>query len=101
MRRTLIAVAIGTALLAGIAPATEAGQPIYGSQLMTQQERLDHRARMRAAASAEEREQIRADHHERMQERARAHGITLPDEPPARGAGMGPRGMGPGPGRNR
>jgi hypothetical protein len=72
---------------------------IYGSQLMTRQERNDYRARMRAAASAEERERIRAEHHDRMKERAQARGMTLPDEPRAgrgpgasSGGGMGPGG---------
>jgi hypothetical protein len=70
---------------------------IYGSQLMTPQERLEHRSRMQAAKSAEEREQIRNEHHQRMMERARERGVTLPDEPPAKGMMMGPGGgMGPG-----
>lgn len=74
-------------------------EQIYGSQLMTQQERDEFRARMRAAKSIEEQEQIRAEHHERMKERAKAQGITLPDMPPPRGGGMmdpGGKGMGPG-----
>jgi hypothetical protein len=61
---------------------------IYGSQLMTPQERLEHRSRMQAAKSAEEREQIRNEHHQRMMERARERGVTLPDEPPAKGMMM-------------
>lgn len=76
---------------------------IYGGQLMTRQERNEYRARMRAAKTAEEREKIRAEHHERMKVRAKERGVTLPDEPPARGGmmrpggGMGPEGgMGPG-----
>jgi hypothetical protein len=77
-------------------------EPIYGSQLMTRQERRAHRQRMRQARTAEERERIRADHHAQMQERARQRGMTLPDPPPDRlrmGRGMGPgQGMGPGPG---
>ena len=71
---------------------------IYGSQLMTQQERNEYRTRMRAAKTAEEREQVRKEHHEQMKARAKEKGVTLPDEPPARG-GMGPGpggGMGPG-----
>lgn len=91
---------------------TRAQETIYGSQLMTQQERAEHRARMRAAKTAEEREQIRQEHHERMKERAKERGVTLPDNPPARGGGMGPGGgmgggmgpgggIGPGGGRNR
>lgn len=70
---------------------------IYGSQLMTQQERNEYRAQMRAAKTAEERERIRHEHHEQMQKRARERGITLPAEPPLNRGGMGP-GMGPGSG---
>jgi hypothetical protein len=67
---------------------------IYGSQLMTEQERMEYRNRMRAAKTAQEREQIRKEHHERMKVRAKEKGVTIPDEPPVPGAGM----MGPGPG---
>ncbi len=85
-------------------------EQIYGSQLMTPEERAEYRDRMRAAATAEERESIRNEHHEQMKARAEEQGLTLPDEPPERGmgrgmgpgGGMGPGrgGMGPG-GRNR
>jgi hypothetical protein len=52
---------------------------------------------MRNAKTLEEREQIRKEHHEQMKARAQEKGVTLPDEPPARGRGMGPgKGMGPG-----
>jgi len=72
-------------------------EQIFGSQLMTQEERVAYRARMRAAKTQEERERIRAEHHEQMKVRAKERGVTLPDEPPARGGGMGPGGsMGPG-----
>jgi hypothetical protein len=70
-------------------------QPIYGRQLMTEQERLEYGERMRAATTEEEREQIRLEHHARMQERAAELGIELPDAPPVTGMG---RGMGQGPG---
>jgi hypothetical protein len=66
---------------------------IYGSQLMTQQERSAYRNRMRNAKTAQERELIRKEHHEQMKARAKEKGVTLPDEPPARGMG---KGMGPG-----
>ena len=66
---------------------------IYGSQLMTQQEREEYRARIRAAETNEEREKIRAEHHERMSARAKEQGVMLPDEMPEQGMG---RGMGPG-----
>lgn len=88
---------------------TENQGQIYGSQLMTQQERLEYRNRMRAAQSEEERQQIRNEHHQTMQERARERGLTLPDAPPAGGGGvMAPGGgmtpgggMGTGGGRGR
>ncbi len=79
-------------------------EQVYGSQLMTAKERNEYHARMRAAKTVQEREQIRMEHHNAMQERARARGLTLPDMPPAGGGGgMGPGGggMGPGGGRGR
>ncbi len=79
-------------------------EQIYGSQLMTEQERAEYRAAMRAAKTAEEREKIRKEHHERMEARAKERGMTLPDEPPMRGDGMGMGpggGMGKGPGGGR
>ncbi|HYA37971.1 MAG TPA: hypothetical protein VEI74_06845 [Candidatus Methylomirabilis sp.] len=73
---------------------------IYGSQLMTQQERNQYRARMQAAKTEQDRERIRKEHHEQMQVRAKERGVTLPAEPPPRGMGRGygggPGGMGPG-----
>lgn len=114
MKRTLIAslLAAALALPAGASIAADPPEKIYGSQLMTQKERLEYRDKMRAAKTVEEREKLRKEHHERMTERAKAQGKTLPDEPPARGRGMGPGGdmgpgggmgggMGPGGGRSR
>lgn len=79
---------------------------VRGSQLLTDQERADYREKMRAAKTPEERQQIRKEHHEMMKARAKERGVTLPDEPPAMGrgmggagGGMGPGGMGPGPRR--
>lgn len=70
---------------------------IYGSQLMTREERNQYRKQIRDAKTARERERIRAEHHERMKIRAKERGVTLPDEPPARGGMMGPgSGMGGG-----
>lgn len=54
---------------------------IYGSQLMTEQERSEYREKIHAAPSEEERAKIRMEHHDLMQERAKARGITLPDAP--------------------
>ena len=75
-------------------------ETIYGSQLMTQKERREYRLQLREAKTAEQREQIRAEHHKKMQERAKERGVKLPDLPPAQGMhkGMGPGGGGMGPG---
>lgn len=62
--------------------------PIYGSQLMTPQERMDYQAQMRALKTEQERETYRLAHHQKMQERAKAQGVALPEMPAAR-AGMG------------
>lgn len=98
---TLLASALALSIGLGIAadpPAAPAKETVYGSQLMTRAERAEQRAKMRAAKTPEERAAVRAEHHERMTQRARELGVTLPDAPPAIGGGMGP---GPGGGRNR
>ena len=70
-------------------------EPIYGSQLMTPAEREAHWEQLRNMATEQDREAYLLQHHQQMQERARAKGIQLPDEPPIRRMGPGP---GPGPG---
>ena len=100
MRHWKVAIILASALVCG-AQATLAQppneEPIYGSQMMTPEERADYHAKMRAARTAEEQERIRNKHHAEMQARAKERGMTLPDEPPQRG--MGPRGrMAPGDG---
>lgn len=84
---------------------TYAEQQVYGWQLMSEQERHEHRIKMRSFKTEQERIAYRHEHHKRMQERAKQQGVTLPDEPKAMGKGMqrGP-GMGSGGGgggRNR
>ena len=64
-------------------------EQIYGSQLMTQEERAEYRTKMRNATTAEEREKIRNEHHELMKARAKEQGVTIPDNPPASGMGGG------------
>lgn len=80
-------------------------EQVYGSQLMTREERAEHQAKMRSLKTREEREVYRLEHHKQMQERALERGVELPDEPPTPGGGMGPGGgggRGPGGGgRNR
>lgn len=111
MKRSLMVSALALSLSTGFALAADqvtarenaqiqeqTQEQIYGHQLMTPQERIEYRARMRAAKTVEQREQIRKEHHERMKERAKLQGVTLPDEPPARGGGMGLGGGGMGPG---
>ena len=80
----LLGITIG---LSSVSPtnASDDQRSIFGSQLMTERERMEHREQMRNASSDEEREQIRNEHHERMKLRAQQRGIELPDEPQARG----------------
>ena len=76
---------------------------IYGSQLMTSQERSEHRANMRNMKTKQEREAYQLEHHKKMQDRARERNLNLPDTPPNnKGNGMSPGGgMGPGGGGTR
>ncbi|WP_455206918.1 hypothetical protein [Kaarinaea lacus] len=90
---TKLVSALSMIMLVQIAPLGFADEPIYGYQLMTEQERAEHRAKMQSFQTEQEREAYRQEHHKMMQERAKAQGVTLPDEPMPRGQG---RGMGPG-----
>lgn len=90
-RLTLTALATAWLLNAGLAlaadPALQRGGMdgwIYGSELMDPEELNEHRAKMRAAVSAEERERIRNEHHQHMRLRAEERGVTLAEPPPAR-----------------
>jgi hypothetical protein len=51
--------------------------PFYGQQLMTEQERLRLEERLRTAATEQAREQIRLEHRQEMQNRARANDVPL------------------------
>ncbi len=82
-----VGVMTGAAVL--LHPGPVAAQEIYGSQLMTEQERMTYRTKMQTATTAQERERIRLEHHNEMQVRARQQGMTLPDTPPAQGMGQG------------
>lgn len=55
----------------------ELPEPLYGQQLMTDQERIQLRTRLEHATSSREREQIMDENRERMQARARANNIPL------------------------
>ncbi|MCB1916852.1 MAG: hypothetical protein KDG52_14190 [Rhodocyclaceae bacterium] len=93
--------ALSAPVLAADPPAGQAAQPLYGHQLMTEQERVAQMERMRAARTEQEREQIREEHHRLMQQRAQERGVTLPDQPMMGGGGMGRGGMGQGRGGGR
>ena len=91
-------------LLSSHALFAKDNQPVYGSQLMTQQERTEFQQRMRNAKSDAERQKIRNEHHKKMQIKAKEQGITLPDKPKKSGAGSGKvkgQGMGEGMGEGK
>ena len=78
---------------------TKEQERIFGSQLMTEKERNEYRERMRNTKTEQERDKIRAEHHDRMLVRAKEQGVKIPGEPPTKGGSMGPgRGVGPGAG---
>ena len=99
MKATHTVLAIAAALSLGLAASSDplAAQTVYGWQLMTPQEWAAHRNTMRTLPPAE-RSLYRARHHEEMQKRAEAQGLTLPDAPLFQGAGRRGGGRGPGPG---
>ena len=79
---------------------TQTKDQIFGSQLMTEQERLEHRNKMRTLKTQQERDAYQLEHHKLMQTRAKEKGVTLPEQPMRPGGmrpggGMG-SGMGPG-----
>lgn len=98
--RAILSLFLGILMLSGYPLSSVAQNRIYGYELMTPQERLEHRNKMRSFETQREREAYRLEHHKQMQERARVKGLTLPDMPRGTGAGMGRRGgMGSGGGR--
>lgn len=73
--------------------------PIYGSPLMSDPERSAYQTKMRSLKTDQAREAFRLEHHEAMKIRAAARGVTLPNEPPAKGLGIqgnAPQGTGQG-----
>lgn len=55
--------------------------PLRGSQLMTDQEKAEQRVKMRSA-TAQEKEMIRQENHERMRQRAEEKGVPISDQVP-------------------
>jgi len=62
---------------------------IYGYDLMTVEERAQHRAKMQSLNTEEEREAYREEHHKLMQARAKERGVEIPEIP--RRKFMGPQ----------
>ena len=83
-------------------------EQVFGRQLMTQEELQEHRRTMQSLDTPEARQQYREEHHQRMLERARERGVSLPEEPGMQGKGMkqgkgmgNGQGMGQGKGQSR
>jgi hypothetical protein len=90
MKPALIMSLLIVALILVAAPAfADDQQVVSGSQLMTDQEKIEFREKLHNAKTDEERDQLLKEHHEQMMERAKEKGLTLPDEPLQKGAGMG------------
>ena len=61
--------------------ANVGNEKIYGSKLMTEQERLEFQERLRKTdAGSRERTELLAQHREEMQQRAKARGVTLDED---------------------
>ena len=101
----LTTVCLSLLLTMGFESSQAAQEVVYGWQLMTAQERMEHRIKMRSFKTEQERAAYRREHHKRMQERAKQQGVTLPEVPATMGKGMGSnrggggQGMGGGPNR--
>lgn len=59
-----------------------APDPIYGQQLMTEQEQQQYRDRVRATTGEQDRQRIQSEHRAQMQERARQHQVPVDDLEP-------------------
>jgi hypothetical protein len=68
---------------------TQTQTQIYGSQLMTDAERVEFQTKMKSLKTDKERDALRLDQINKMNLRATEKGITLQHTPPA--AGSGPR----------
>lgn len=78
---------VGVDVLAQDQVQTQTQVQIYGSQLMTAAERTEYQSKIRTLKTDKERDAFRLDHHEKMKVRAAEKGVTLPNSPPAVGAG--------------
>lgn len=87
----------------GVATAAD-DAPAYGRDLMSAQERAEHREHMRNLGTEQERNEYRQQTHEQMKKRAEERGVTIQENPGNRGKGYGrgdPAGYGGGGGGGR
>jgi hypothetical protein len=82
----MVLLAAAPLIWSGAAQSQDQAQ-IYGSQLMTDVERIEYQSKMRSLKTDKERDAFRSEHHEKMKVLATEKGITLPAVPPAVGAG--------------
>lgn len=64
-------------------------QQVFGWELMTPEERAQHREMMRNLKTEQERQAYRMEHHKRMLQRAKERGVELAPFQPRRGMGGG------------
>ena len=78
---------------------------VYGWQMMSEQERQEHRTKIQNMKTEKERNQYRLEHHKKMEQRAKEQGKTIQNMPQNRNnmmeerGGMGGSSMGGGGGR--
>jgi mono/diheme cytochrome c family protein len=87
--KTLLALFLSMATavtLAAVAPDAAVREVIPGAHLMTSAEREQYRQRMSTAPTAAERERIRTEHTDTMDERARSFGLSVRRDAPAAAA---------------
>lgn len=85
----LLTVFTGPVYASDQAKIQNSAQQVYGSQLMSAEERLQYHQQLRVLQTEQEKEQFRIQHHHKMQERAKALGKTLPEQPREGGYGYG------------
>ncbi len=97
-RRRILALSLVVAALTATPPALVlAGDDLPGIELLTSQEQVEYRQRMRGMLSAGEQDRIRRRYEALIRQRAKAQGVTLPGQPQT-APGPGPDGKGSGSG---
>lgn len=97
IRRSIVALSLVVAALTIMPPApASAGDDLPGSELLTRQEQVEYRQRMRGMLSAGEQDQIRRHYEALIRQRAKDQGVTMPGQPQTGGPGPGAEGPGSG-----